>query len=551
MFPHQFIPARVSAAAMLVVTALSQSGCGGDATGIPGRVRSANAVSAVPAAQRDLTCLSIRELQDAYRDNRLSAEQVVQAYLHQVRDYEPAYNAFTFENQAALEQARAVDRARRNGLTLGPLAGVPSVIKESIAGAGYPSTAGWSLLAPASGGPALMPLRHAAAAQRLFDAGAILIGKGNMPTFADDNTRANSSWAGPTYNAIDRTIVPGGSSAGVATAVAAGFAAAGLAEETGGSIQSPSAAQSLVGIKPTFGLVPTSGVVPLGGSTRDVLGPIAGNVEDAAILLDVVAGVSNDDPRTAAARGRLPQGGYAKGLDRQSLRGKRIGLYGPGWREQELALATRALYQAAIAELTARGAVVVTDPFAGSGYARLALPNVGYDFRGTESAAHDLDSYLRGVGVASLGALKQRIGVTPFDEGQPLNWYVELLPVLKASLADPAAMPDLSQYAALKADYLRVFNSVMETKRLDAMVFPQAVEALPAMDDGNYINETTVSSLNIAGLPGVTVPAGRYPAGAPFSLIFVGRQWSEKSLIDMAYDYEQATRHRILPVLRR
>src|SRR6185436_5155775 len=127
------------------------------------------------------------------------------------------------------------------------------------------------------------------------DADAVLIGKTNIPAFSDDGTRANTSWAGPTYNAIDRTLAPGASSRG--------FATAGLAEETGGSIQNPSAAQSLVGIKPTFALVPTAGVVPLAGSTRDVVGPIATSVRDAAIMLDVLAGFSPRDPKTIASRG--------------------------------------------------------------------------------------------------------------------------------------------------------------------------------------------------------------------------------------------------------
>lgn len=119
----------------------------------------------------------------------------------------------------------------------------------------------------------------------------------------------NGARDGPTYNAIDRSLAPGASSSGTATAVAASFAPVGLAEETGGSIQNPAGAQSLVGIKPTFGLVPTSGVVPLAGSTRDVVGPIATTVRDAAMVLDAIGGYSPDDPKTAASNGRIPAKG--------------------------------------------------------------------------------------------------------------------------------------------------------------------------------------------------------------------------------------------------
>ena len=172
--------------------------------------------------------------------------------LQRIEQFEPSYNAFTFMNQDALEDARDIDRRRKNGEALGPLAGVPLVIKESMDIVGYPSTFGWTHTSAKSGGVELLPQKNATVVQRLIDADAIILGKTNIPAFSDSGTRAAASWAGPTYNAVNRKLAPGGSSSGTATAVAAGFAAAGLAEETGGSIQNPAAAQSLVGIVPTF-----------------------------------------------------------------------------------------------------------------------------------------------------------------------------------------------------------------------------------------------------------------------------------------------------------
>ena len=131
---------------------------------------------------------------------------------------------------------------------------------------------------------------------RLKAAGAIILGKTNIPAFSHDGARANTSWDGPTFNAVDRAIAPGASSSGTATAISGSFAVVGLAEETGGSIQNPASAQSLVGVKPTFGLVPNTGVAPLAGSTRDVVGPHARTVKDAALLLDVLAGYTPEDP---------------------------------------------------------------------------------------------------------------------------------------------------------------------------------------------------------------------------------------------------------------
>jgi len=503
-------------------------------------------VTAARARPIDVCQLTIASIKDGLGERRFTAEQLTRAYLAQIARWEPTYNAFTFMNEAALERARQIDAQRRHGAELGPLAGVPIVVKESMDEVGFPSTAGWAPLSSQAGGHDLFPARDSTVVQRILDAGAIVLGKTNIPAFSDDNTRANSSWAGPTLNAIDRDLAPGASSSGTATAVAGCFAPAGLAEETGGSIQSPSAAQSLVGVKPTFALVPTNGVVPLAGSTRDVVGPIATNVRDAAMLLDVLAGFSPRDPKTIAARGHIPDGGYTSKLRKHALRGKRIGLYGPGWSLLPLSAETSALYARAIEELQAQGAIVVRDPFAGSGLAELALPDQPYDFRGTESVAFDYTNYLKGLGVDSLDAFRQVIGISPFDDGGPLHYYADLLPVLKDSLNHPADPPDLSEFNQLRAQYTSIFGHVFRAHHLDGVVFPQAIEALPPLFSTVFIAETTVSAINIGGLPGVTVPAGQYASnGSPFSLIFVGPHWSEADLLGLAFDYEQATHHRI------
>ena len=521
------------------------AGCGGSDTGLAGQA------DARPDLPKDLTELSVEQMLAGYRSKTFTAEEVARAHLAKIAQYEGNYNAFTAMNDKALEAAREVDRKRSAGIALGALAGVPVVIKESMDVAGLPSTAGWSLLSKDAGGISLVPARNAEVVQRMVDAGAILLGKTNIPAFSDDGTRANSSWAGPTYNAIDRTLAPGASSSGTATAVAAGFATVGLAEETGGSIQNPSSAQSLVGIKPTFALVPTNGVVPLAGSTRDVVGPIARTVRDAALVLNVIAGYSQNDPKTVAANGKIPQGGYASQLSTSALRGKRVGLYDAGWQRLPLSDETKALYEQVAKDLEARGAIVVRNAFAGSGLAELALEEP-YDYRGTESAAYDLNGYLKGLGVSSLADLKARVGVSPFDPGAPLNWYVEALPALKASLANPAMQPDLSSFNSLRAAYLRIFNNVMDQKQLDVMVVPHATEALPDLASTTAISETSIGPLDIGGLPGVTVPAGQYSRNkAPFGIIFIGRQWSEASLLAYAYDYEQATQRRIKAALVR
>ena len=178
------------------------------------------------------------------------------------------------------------------------------------------------------------------------------------------------------------------------------MAVLGLAEETGGSIQNPASAQGLVGIKPSFALVPNAGVMPL-ASQRDVVGPIGRCVRDAALALDVLAGFTMADPKTVAGVGNIPEGGYASLLSETALAGTRLGLYGPGWRDQGLTPETAALYARAQGEIAARGATLVEDPFLGSGFAALRRPvsaEYEFDARGLKSAAHDMQNYLARMG---------------------------------------------------------------------------------------------------------------------------------------------------------
>jgi Asp-tRNA(Asn)/Glu-tRNA(Gln) amidotransferase A subunit family amidase len=395
---------------------------------------------------------------------------------------------------------------------------------------------------------------------RLRDAGAIILGKTNMPQFGADNTRTHGtdwpnlpSWDGATFNAFNRSIAPGASSSGTATAVSASFAPVGTAGETGGSIQNPAAAQGLVGIKPTFGLIPTSGGLGVGGSTLDVVGPHAKSVYDAALMLDVLAGHSPEDPNTEVAIGRLPAGGYTSRLTVTALEGKRIGLFGAGWdRTIRLSQETQTLYEQAVAALANEGAVLVDDPFAGTAFDGLS-PGPGYDYRGFESVVYDFEDYLerlRPNGAAnSIEDLREATGVDVFASNGPLGWARNFHPVSAASLLDPDAVPDLSGFAAARQEMRDVFEEVMTTHQLDALVFPQAPRETPSVNGTQGIDAITVSEINILGTPGIVVPAGSYSSGSPFGVIFMGNAFSEAELLSYAYDFEQATLHRRAPEL--
>ncbi len=505
------------------------------------------------AADLDLTEMTVDRARAGFAEGTYSVKQLTEAFLARIARYNPGYNAIITLNPDAVRDAEAIDRRRAAGEQLGPLAGVPVVIKDTMDFAGLPSTGGWARLSARAGGIDLIPATDAPVIARLRAAGAIVLGKTNVPVLSVSGTNANDSWAGPTYNAADLRLAPGGSSAGTASAVAASFAVLGLGEETGGSIQNPAAAQGLVGIKPTFALVPNTGVMPLATSTRDVVGPIARTVKDAAIMLDIIAGYTAEDPKTVAAIGHLPKGGYAAALGSDTLRGKRIGLYGPGWRAAPLSAETQDLYDRAVAELTRRGAIVVADPFQGSGFADIARTGrSGYDARGEESVAHDLENYLVRLGpkapARSPAELAALVGESPFAPGGVLA-YQHQQPGFTESLADPAKAPDLSAFLAAREAYIATLNGVMDRQRIDALAFPQALSETPPLFGGDSIRETTTSEINIGGFPGITVPAGYYRSGAPFGLIFVGRLWDEARLLALAYDFEQLTKARKAPGL--
>ncbi|ADV65970.1 amidase [Deinococcus maricopensis] len=469
----------------------------------------------------DPTTFTVSALHAALTARQVTAVQVVQAHLERLARLNGHLNAVVALNDRALDDAHAVDARRTGGAQLRLLEGVPVVIKDTIDVAGLPTTMGWAPLSAPAGGVALVPDVDAPVVARLRAAGAIVLGKTNVPAFAYDPTRTDTSWAGRTRNAVQPHLAPGASSAGTATAVAAGFALLGLAEETAGSILNPAGAQALVGVKPTFGRVPGEGVVPLAGSTRDVVGPHARTVRDAATALDVLMGA----PHAAQT---LALGG---------LRGRRLGLYGPGWKAAPLSEETQRLYARAQDHLRTLGAVLVPDPFRGSG-----LVDLGRTYPttvGFESVAADLHRYLArygpGAPVRSLPALR-RLG-DPFGPGGVLE---DLHDRVAASLADPDAPPDLTAFRAARAAYVRVMGAVMDAHALDALVFPQRTADLPPLNGEADIEATTVSEVNIAGWPAVTAPAGAHASGAPFALVWVGRARTEAALLRLAYAYEQS-----------
>ena len=503
----------------------------------------------------DVVELTTAEIQRAYAAGEYTAVEVTQAFLARIDRYEDHYNAFISMNPDALAAAARLDEEYRASGPRGPLHGVPVVIKDNIDYRHLVTTVGFSGFSSATGGIDMIPDDDAAVVERLRLAGAIILGKTNLPDFAGHGTRTNSSVAGVMLNPYNVTKPPGGSSGGTAMAVNASFAVLGLGTETGGSIQNPSSAQALVGVKPTYGLVPLEGIYPLSGSYVDVVGPIAKNVYDAAVTLDVLAGPTREDLATYAAQGHIPEDGYAAALEDATLAGKRFGLVGPGWRERWLPLhpETEAVYHEAVATLTGLGAEVVEDPFAGTDFVELYGERSGVP----SQRAYDRLIYMRGLGPgAAFNSIEEweELSGQTLGRGRGRGGRSGRGP---APPARPSATEEGDAFQAWRKEIRELFRSVLEEHELDGLFFPQAgapnrdlVED-PERPDYNPNNwpELPSNIVNDFGIPVVTVPYAYYEDGTPFVLAFIGDMWTEAELLGYAYVFERATEARTAPEL--
>jgi len=513
-----------------------------------------------PASARaqaiDVVEMTVADVQAGYASGRFTAVELTRVFLERIAAYEDRYNAFVSLNAHALEVAAALDAEYARSGPRGPLHGVPIVVKDNMDVAGLVTTAGWEGFSAKTGGVDMVPDDDAVAVERLEAAGAIILGKTNLPDFALDGTRTRSTVAGETLNPYHVGKVPGGSSGGTATAVNASFAVLGVGTETGGSIQNPASAQALVGVKPTYGLVPLSGVVPVNATYLDVIGPLARTVRDAAITLDALTGSGGPESDTAVAYGHVPEGGYVSGLAAGTLRGRRFGLFGQGWRIDRFPLdsATQRLYEEAGARLVALGAELVEDPFHASGLIEL------YDDRPdvTDVESHDLWAYLKALGAgAAFHSVEEweAIAGRDFRPGPQPQDGRSAMP--RPAPREVEAAEEGRDYEAWRERLRALFQRVLEQHDLDALFFPQAsAPARNLVEDPerpeyapNNWPEVPSNIVNDLGVPVVTLPFAYYADGTPFAVAWIGEAWSEGELLGYAHAFERATSARRPPSL--
>jgi amidase len=492
----------------------------------------------------ELDEITVDELQASMESGERTARSITELCLRRIEEMDrqgPELRSIIETNPDALAIADELDAERRASGPRGPLHGIPVAIKDNIdTHDGMTTTAG-SLALEGS-----IPPRDAFIAQRLREAGAIIIAKANMSEWAYfRGYRATSGWSargGQCRNpyALDRN--PCGSSSGSGVAVSASLVPLTIGTETGGSIMCPSSINGVVGIKPTVGLWSRSGVIPISHS-QDTAGPMARTVRDAALLLGPLTGVDPSDEATAASDGNA-HADYAQFLDPDGLRGARIGVA----RSLAATFDPRivALFEESLAAMADAGAVIVdpADLDASAWNDPLSLVLLEYEFK------HDLNAYLASLGSdAPVTSLEE---VIAFNEA---NAELEMPYFGQERMYDAQARGPLTD-----PEYMEAKETIQRATReegIDRLVLEHDLDAIvaPTRDiawltdhiQGDRLQGgSSAGPAAIAGYPDISVPMG-FVGGLPAGISFFGRAWTEPTLIRVAYAYEQATQARRAP----
>ncbi|TDB81364.1 amidase [Actinomadura sp. KC216] len=483
------------------------------------------------------------ELRGLLASGRVTSVQLVKAYQARIDAYEQAYadqpgvNAVIRRDPTAIADAARLDAERRQGRVRGPLHGIPLLIKDNYDTEDLPTSNG------------SLALRHwrtpddAEQVRRLRAAGAIILAKTNLHEFAS-GVETISSLGGQTRNPYDQTRNPGGSSGGTGAGVAAGFGAAGLGSDTCGSIRSPAAHNSLVGLRPSQGLSSRDGIAPL-SDTQDTGGPMAKSVGDIALILDATAGYDPDDPSTKASIGRIPRT-YTTALDDTALVNARIGVFTDYLSTSGPAQATTALVRAATEDMASQGATIVDVP---AQPALMSAVDASWVF--VDEMERDLNRYLAAPGSRfprSLARLEPPSDIVTLADivtsGQVTPTVLERL---KERLGTSTGPQDAyRQKLVRRAQAQQLLHNLMKQHDLDALVYPAVSrQAAPIGQPQEGLRVCALAANT--GFPALTIPAGFTSDGMPVGVELLGRPFSEPKLLGLGFDYQQATQHRRPP----
>ena len=491
--------------------------------------------------------LTIHEARDKLDRREVTSVDLTRSYLDQIGRVEDRVKAFiTVTGDLALQQAHQADQRIASGAA-GPLTGVPVQVKDVICTKDVLTTCASRMLEN------YVPVYNATVSEKLFQQGAVLLGKGNMDEFAMGSSCENSAFF-PTRNPWDLERIPGGSSGGGAAAVAAGEAVYALGSDTGGSVRQPAAMCGVVGMKPTYGLVSRYGLVAY-ASSLDQIGPITQDVTDCALVLNAIVGYDPRDstslnhetadytaqlteelPRLSpqskggqqgAIRVGVPEEYFVEGMEegvRQAVLEAIKTLEGLGAPVQPVSLPTTKYALACY--------YVIAPSECSANLARYDGVKYGYSYRDTDDMWRAME-LTRQYGFGPEVKRRIMLGSYALSAGYYDAYYV------KAQQAR----------TLIRQDFSRVFQEV------DILVTPTSpVVAFPLSEKTEdpvhmYLVDVCTLPLNIAGLPGISVPCG-YSQGLPVGMQLIGPHLSEATLLGLAYAYEQATRwHKDRPQL--
>jgi aspartyl-tRNA(Asn)/glutamyl-tRNA(Gln) amidotransferase subunit A len=459
------------------------------------------------------------------KEKKISSVELTKDYLERIKQLEPKVHAFvTVTEERALAQAQKADEMIKEG-NISPLTGVPLAIKDVICTRGVRTTCSSKMLEN------FVPPYDASVMEKLNAAGAVMVGKANMDEFAMGSSTENSALF-VTHNPWDLERVPGGSSGGSAVAVAAGEAAGALGSDTGGSIRQPAGFCSVVGLKPTYGRVSRYGLVAF-ASSLDQIGPLTQDVTDCALMMNAVAGHDKRDSTSVPE----PVPDYTRSL-KTDLKGMRLGIPKEYYVEGMQSGVASAM-KAAIKKLEELGAkleevslphtpyslavyYIIAPSEASANLARYDGVKYGFSYKGDTMWESMEKTRENGFGPE----VKRRImlGTYALSAGYYDAWYVKAQKV--------------------RTLIRREFDAVFE--KYDALITPTS-PTVPfkigeKTDDplAMYLSDVCTLPINIAGVPGISIPAG-FVDGLPVGMQIIGKHFSEETLLKVAYAYEQAT----------
>ncbi|WP_346839286.1 amidase [Microbulbifer sp. SAOS-129_SWC] len=473
------------------------------------------------------------ELRAALSAGRTTSAQLVTTYLQRIKARNKSLHAVTQINPHALEDARRLDRLRAEGKVLGPLHGIPVLLKDNIdTGDGMANTAGSVLLKDN------FPQHDAFLVAQLRAAGAIILGKANLSEWANfRSTHSSSGWSGTggqAHNPYDLSRSPCGSSSGSAIAVAAGLVPLAVGTETDGSVTCPAAINGIVGIKPTLGLISRSGIIPI-SIHQDTAGPMATTVTGAVLLLDAMTGRDDKDPD-----GFAPTGRYAGQLVNGGLKGVRIGVvrYLMGYHPQ-----TDAVFEQAVQTLRSKGATIVDNANIETldAIEEKEFELLAWDFKDA------LNEYLAGT-TGDYKSLQSLIRGNREQAGAEMPYFDQEIFVQ----AQASRGRDEPEYAAQVARLKKLagadgIDATMKKYHVDILVAPTTAPAwkIDHISGDHYLGSATTPAA-VAGYPHITVPMG-FVDHLPVGISFFASARQEDRLIRTAYNYEQASHERRAP----